>query len=99
MQCASCRYLTGMDIDAAAADFQSWDIYQKVDTLSALDTYTAAALLTRTQEPQRRQLLGMLEPYLAANIVQVGCCDRDMMTPIYFCAGQPTMFMLGHGMT
>lgn len=62
-----------MDIDGASIEFQSWDIYQKVDTLSALDTFTAAALLTRTKQKERKQLLGMLEPYLAANIVQVGC--------------------------
>jgi hypothetical protein len=32
---------------------------------------TAAALLTRSPEPLRKELMGMLEPYMAANIVQV----------------------------
>ncbi|WIA13678.1 hypothetical protein OEZ85_007238 [Tetradesmus obliquus] len=64
------RYLTSMDIDDAAAEFLGWGTFQQVDALGSTDTYTAAALLTRSPEPLRKELLGMLEPYMAANIVQ-----------------------------
>jgi hypothetical protein len=63
-----------MDIDDAAGEFLGWSTFQQVDALGSTDTYTAAALLTRSPEPLRKELLGMLEPYMAANIVQVGCC-------------------------
>ncbi|WIA33826.1 hypothetical protein OEZ86_006935 [Tetradesmus obliquus] len=64
------RYLTSTDIDDAAAEFLGWGTFQQVDALGSTDTYTAAALLTRSPEPLRKELLGMLEPYMAANIVQ-----------------------------
>lgn len=42
-----------------------------MDCLTSLDAYTAAAVLTRAPDAVRKDLLGMLEPYVAANIVQV----------------------------
>jgi len=58
-----------MPIDEATQDFLTWGIYQQVDTLSNLDVHTAAALLTRAPEALRKELLGMMEAYVAANIV------------------------------
>jgi hypothetical protein len=60
-----------MDIDDAAGEFLGWGTFQQVGVLGSVDTFTAAALLTRSPEPLRKELLGMLEPYMAANIVQV----------------------------
>jgi hypothetical protein len=66
------RYLTAMPIDEATQDFITWGIYQQVDTLTNMDLHTAAALLTRVPEALRKELLGMMDAHVAANIVQVG---------------------------
>lgn len=81
-----CRYLTSMDIDDAAAEFLGWDTFQQVDALGSTDTYTAAALLTRSPEPLRKELLGMLEPYMAANIVQVGAAAQLALVHCMWCS-------------
>jgi hypothetical protein len=44
----------------------------QVDALSALDAFTAAALLARVPADHRRELLSLLDPAVAANIVQAG---------------------------
>jgi hypothetical protein len=65
------RYIKAWDIEDGAKEFLTWGTYQQLDCLASLDAYTAAAVLTRTPEPMRKDLLSMLEPYVAANIVQV----------------------------
>jgi hypothetical protein len=65
------RYLKAWDIEDASKVFLLWGTFQQVDCLTSLDAYTAAAILTRTPEALRKDLLGMLEPFVAANIVQV----------------------------
>jgi hypothetical protein len=42
-----------------------------MDVLSALDTWTAASVLARVEPSLRRELLSMVDPGTAANIVQV----------------------------
>lgn len=69
--CTSYRYLKAWDIEDAAKEFLLWGTYQQVDCLTSLDAYTAAAILTRVPEALRKDLLGMLEPFVAANILQV----------------------------
>ena len=65
------RYLKARDIKDASKEFLLWGTFQQVDCLTSLDAYTAAAILTRTPEALRKDLLGTLEPFVAANIVQV----------------------------
>jgi hypothetical protein len=67
-----------MDVEEATAEFLTWGLYPQVDVLSALDTFTAAAILGRVDPALRKELLSMLEPGVAANIVQVGrgCLTR-----------------------
>jgi hypothetical protein len=67
-----CRYLQAWDTEDAAKEFLTWGTFQQVDCLASLNAYTAAAVLTRVPDTMRKDLLGMLEPYVAANIVQVG---------------------------
>jgi hypothetical protein len=73
----NCRYLKAWDIEDAAREFLQWGTFQQVDCLASLDAYTAAAILTRAPESLRKDLLGMLEPFVAANIVQVCCCTHQ----------------------
>ena len=61
-----------MDIGEAADEFFTWGTYQQVDCLAALDTRTAAGILQRMDPDRRREVVSMMEPYVAANIVQVG---------------------------
>jgi hypothetical protein len=72
----NCRYLKSWDVEEAAKEFLLWGTFQQVDCLASLDAYTAAAILTRAPESLRKDLLGMLEPFVAANIVQVCCCTH-----------------------
>jgi len=65
------RYLKAWDSEDAATEFMTWGTFQQVDCLASLDAYTAAAVLTRAPDAVRKDLLGMLEPYVAANIMQV----------------------------
>lgn len=65
------RYLKAWDIEDVSKEFLLWGTFQQVDCLTSLDAYTAAGILTRTPEAVRKDLLGMLEPFVAANIVQV----------------------------
>lgn len=69
--CLLHRYLKAWDSEDAATEFLTWGTYQQVDCLASLDAYTAAAILTRVPDELRKDLLGMLEPHVAANIVQV----------------------------
>lgn len=73
------RYIKAWDIEDGAKESLTWGTYQQLDCLASLDVYTAAAVLTRAPDALRKDLLGMLEPYVAANIMQVrgcGCCLR-----------------------
>jgi hypothetical protein len=69
------RYLQAWDTEDAAKEFLTWGTFQQVDCLASLNVYTAAAVLTRVPDTTRKDLLGMLEPYVAANIVQVGAAS------------------------
>lgn len=60
-----------MDIEDAAGEFSTWGTFQQVDCLAALDIHTAAVLLQRLNHEQRKEIVSMMEPYVAANIVQV----------------------------
>lgn len=64
------RFLYGLDFDSATAEFLTWGTYQQLDVLAALDAVTAAGILTRCPQELRRDLLQMMEPHLAANIMQ-----------------------------
>jgi flagellar motility protein MotE (MotC chaperone) len=61
-----------MDVEDAANEFFTWGTYQQVDCLAALDTRTAAGILQRMDPEKRKEVVSMMEPYVAANIVQVG---------------------------
>lgn len=76
---ASCRFLYGMPTDAGAAELQTWSTFQQLDVLAAMDAVTASRLLTLVPVEARKDLIQMMEPHVAANIVQVGgegVCSR-----------------------
>lgn len=58
-------------MDEVVAEFNSWDTFQQLDALSSLDAITAAAILATMQPTERTELLARLEPYVAANVIQV----------------------------
>lgn len=60
-----------MDIDDALQEFVTWGAFQQVDVLAGMDTHRAAAILQRCPIDLRKELLSMMEPFTAANIVQV----------------------------
>ncbi|KIY97727.1 hypothetical protein MNEG_10236 [Monoraphidium neglectum] len=64
------KFLTAMDIGDATAEFLGWGLYPQVDVLGALDTFTSGAILGRVPAALRKELLSMLDPGVAANIVQ-----------------------------
>jgi hypothetical protein len=61
-----------MPTDAGAADLLTWSTFQQLDVLAAMDAVTASRLLTLLPVETRTDLIQMMEPHVAANIVQVG---------------------------
>jgi hypothetical protein len=60
-----------MPTDAGAAELQTWSTFQQLDVLAAMDAVTASRLLTLVPVEARKDLIQMMEPHVAANIVQV----------------------------
>jgi Mg/Co/Ni transporter MgtE len=68
------RYLLSLPLDDAASELAAWSACSALDALAALDVRTAASLMALLPEAQRAELLGLMPPHLAANIVQAWSC-------------------------
>lgn len=78
-----CRYLRSLSMSGAARELMTWDIFQQVDALTALEEHVAAAIMTHMPPDKRAELISLMEPHLAANIMQVGrgrggCCGASV---------------------
>jgi hypothetical protein len=60
-----------MPPEAGAAELQRWSVLEQLEALAALDAVTAARLLTLLAVERRQELVAMMEPHVAANIMQV----------------------------
>jgi hypothetical protein len=61
-----------MTLEAGTAELQQWGALEQLGALAAMDAVTAARLLTLLPLARRQEVVAMMEPHVAANIMQVG---------------------------